>query len=84
MRTNQLGEEEATAALDAVAEKMAEEIAPKIERLRAAKGSVRELRKEVANLNESVGELAAKVAEVKESLRAIRARRAAKPEEGII
>lgn len=75
MRTNKGGEREAAAALDAVSRKVAEEIAPKLERLRAARGSVRELRAEVAALDESVDELAEEVAEVKRAVRAVRERR---------
>lgn len=76
MRTNKVGEQEAAAALDAVSRKVAEEIMPKLERLRAAKGSVRELREEVANLDESVDELAEEVAEVKRAVKVARSRRA--------
>lgn len=76
MSTNKVGKRGARAALEAVSRKVAEEIAPKLERLRAAKGSVRELREEVANLDESVNELAEEVAKVKQAVRAARERRA--------
>ena len=76
-----MGEGKAT-ALGALAERLAEEVAPKLERLQAAGGNVSELREEVASLNESVDELAGKVAEVKEAVRAARARRAAGGGEG--
>lgn len=75
MRTNKVGEGEAAAALEAVSKRVAEEIAPKLARLRAAKGSVRELREEVAGLDESVKGLAEEVAAVKETVKAARARR---------
>ena len=82
MRTNKVGGGGAAAALDAVSRKVAEGIAPKLERLRAAKGSVSELRREVADLDESVDDLAEEVAGVKEAVRAARARRAAAAGEG--
>lgn len=75
MSTNKAGRSEAAAALEAVSEKLAEKVAPKLERLRAAQGSASELREEVAGLNETVEELAAEVAEVKRAVRAARERR---------
>lgn len=75
MGTSKVGEGEA-AALDAVAERLAKKVAPKLERLREAEGSARGLRAEVADLNETVEELAEQVAEVKQKVRAARKRRA--------
>ena len=77
MSTNKVGEGETAAALEAVSRKVAEEIAPKLERLRAAGGSVGELREEVASLDESVDELAGEVAGVRRAVRAARGRRRA-------
>ena len=74
MSTNKAGEAEARAALEAVAEKVSRKVAPKLARLRAAEASARELRAEVADLNETVDELAAEVAEVKRAVRAARER----------
>ena len=62
--------------LDAVSRKVAEKIAPQFRRLRAAKGSARELREEEAELNETVEELAEEVAEVKRKAKAARKSRA--------
>jgi predicted nucleic acid-binding Zn-ribbon protein len=76
MSANKGGEQEARAALDAVAERLAEKVAPKLERLQAAKGSVGELREDVAGLNETVEELAEEVAEVKRAVKAARKKRA--------
>ena len=75
MSANKGGEQEARAALDRISEKVAEEVAPKLERLQAAKGSVGELREDVAGLNETVEELAEEVAEVKRAVKAARGRR---------
>ena len=75
MSTNEVGKGEARAALDAVKEKVSEKIAPKLARLRAVKGSARELREEVGDLNETVEVLAGQVAEVKRAVRAARERR---------
>ncbi len=63
----------------AVPEKVSRKVAPKLARLRAAKGSARELREEVADLNETVGELAEEVAQVKRAVRAARKRRSTLP-----
>lgn len=46
MVTNKAGKREAKAAIDAVSRKVAERIAPKLERLRAAKGRARTLRED--------------------------------------
>lgn len=77
MRTDKAGKVDAAAALDAVTEKLAKRVAPKLARLRAAEGSVRELREDVASLNETVEELAGEVAEVKRVVKAARKRRSA-------
>ena len=82
MNTNKQGGAEARAALDAVSESLAEKVAPKLGRLQAAEGSARELREEVAGLNETVDELAEQVAEVKRAVRAARKRREAATGEG--
>ncbi len=76
MSTNRGGEDYAS-ALDAVSERLAEQVAPKLERLRAAEGSARELREDVASLNETVEELAEEVAEVKRAVKAARRKREA-------
>lgn len=77
MSTNKVGEDNAAAALDAMRERLAEQVAPKLERLRAAEGSARELREDVASLNETVEELAEEVAEVKRAVKAARRKREA-------
>lgn len=53
MSTNKVGEAEARAAFDAVKEMVLEKLVPKLARLRAIKGSARELRAAVAELNET-------------------------------
>ena len=77
MSTNEVGEDEAQAALDAVTQRLKEKIAPKLGRLREAKGRARELRAEVADLNKAVAELAEEVSEVKQAVKAVRRKRAA-------
>lgn len=73
MGTNKAGEHGA-AAIDAISERLAEKVAPKLERLRDARIGARELREEVSDLNEAVEELAEDVAEVKQAVRAARKR----------
>ena len=65
------------AALEAMSRKVVEEVTPKLERLRAAKGSAREMRADVAELNETVEGLAEEVAKVRLAVKAARKRRAA-------
>jgi hypothetical protein len=54
MKSNKGGEHGTRAALDAVRGKLAKKVAPKLERLRAVKGGIRELRQGVAGPNETV------------------------------
>ena len=76
MGTNKAGKCGAHSALDAVSRKAAEKVAPKLERLRAAKGQARAKREDVAAPNESVEELAEEVTKVKRAVKAARKRRA--------
>jgi predicted nucleic acid-binding Zn-ribbon protein len=76
MSKNDLGKVSAAAALEDVSRKVADKVAPKLERLRAASGNAREVREDVADLNETVEELAEEVAQVKHAVKAARKRRA--------